>query len=373
MAQEILKKKSFPRVLKLASLLFFILFLFTLYFGSVKLLNINLTSKITLLIVWTLWWPFLYITLLFFARAWCGFLCPLSLANEVGNKFRKGININVVKWSFVAYIIFFFVVFLEQTSGLFLSVNATLIFFSIFFITAFVFGILFSRWSFCRLVCPIGTLLGVFSRLSFIGLRTQREKCRVCKTRECLVGGVTVPCPMFNNVPALKSNKNCLLCLSCIKNCPYGSPSIKLVVPGKEVVDESNFSISESLFIVGLIGLTFILNTRGTQLLRKIVVLLGLNLKGSLLRFADFVLAVGLILFIFILVSYVTSKFLRINCNDGIKKFGYLYLPLVFSIMFFTIVFGFLAPYITGNVFIVALSIKSLNCSKSVVKILFGL
>jgi len=354
--RNLLKKESFPLGFRVISLLFFILLMFTLYFGSITSLTIDLTSKLSLLIVWTLWWPFLYVSLLFFSRAWCGFLCPLSLANEIGNTIHNGKSVNVLKWSFVAYIIFFFVVFIEQTSGLFLSANTTLIFFSAFFITAFVFGLLFSRWSFCRLICPIGTLLGVFSRLSFIGLRTQKEKCIICKTKDCLVGGKALRCPMSNNVPNTQSNKNCLLCVNCIKNCPYDSPDIKLLSPGKEIIDGVNFSISESLFIIGLIGLTFILNSNGVRLFRKIPEFLDLSLNGSLLRLADFVLAIGLIIIAFIILSYITSELLKINFGDGLKKFGYVYLPLTFSIMFLTIVFGFLAPYVKLNDLIIALS-----------------
>ncbi|MDP3917183.1 MAG: cupredoxin domain-containing protein [Nanoarchaeota archaeon] len=352
--QKILKKQPFPLVLRVVSLIFFILIMFALYFGSLKLLNINFESKTALIIIWTLWWPFLYITLLFLARAWCGFICPISLANETGNKIRKGRVINVVKWSFIAYIIFFFVVFLEQTSGLFLSVNTTLIFFGIFFIASFIFGLLFSRWSFCRLICPIGTLLGVFSRLSFIGLRTQKEKCQRCKTKECLTGGKAIPCPMNNNVPKIESNRNCLLCSNCIKNCPHDSPDIMFVQPGKEVIDEVNFSFSESLFIVSLIGLTFVLNSRGTQLFRKIGNLF--ELTGSLLRLMDFILAIGITLLIFVIITSITSKLIKINVKSGLKKFGYNYLPLAFSIMFFTIVFGFLSPYINLTNSMIAIS-----------------
>ncbi|MEK6857029.1 MAG: cupredoxin domain-containing protein, partial [Nanoarchaeota archaeon] len=38
-------------------------------------------------------------------------------------------------------------------------------------------------------------------------------------------------------------------------------------------------------------------------------------------------------------------KIFRIDLTTSLKKTGYIYLPLTFSIMFFTIVFGFLSPY----------------------------
>ncbi len=351
---QLFKKRPIPLFFRITSLLFLLVLMLALYWGTIEVLH--LTDNIAMFFIWTLWWPFLYLTLLFIARAWCGFLCPLSLANELGNKVRKGKIPNIIKWGFVAYIIFFIVVFAEQASGLFLSANITILFFTIFFGTAFIFGLLFSRWGFCRLACPIGTLLGVFSRLSFIGLRTQEEKCKICKTRECMTGGKTAPCPMLNNIANIKSNKNCLLCTKCIKNCPYDSPKIKFVMPGKEIVDEVTFTMPESLFIIALIGMTFTLNTRGTEIFRSVLGFIGLELRGSLLRFADFAIAIGLSLLFFAVLAYLTSKVTGIGSKAGLKKSGYIYLPLAFFILFFTILFGFLGPHLKINPAAIAFS-----------------
>jgi len=47
---------------------------------SVSVFGISITDSIPLLIVWTLWWPLLYLLLIPAGRAWCGFLCPVGLA-----------------------------------------------------------------------------------------------------------------------------------------------------------------------------------------------------------------------------------------------------------------------------------------------------
>src|SRR3989344_4846060 len=160
--QKALKNRLFPIILRIATLVFFIFLIATLYLGSIQVLNIEFTSYWALFVVWTLWWPFLYVSLLFFSRIWCGFLCPIGLANEAGEKIRKGKTINIYKWGFIAYVLFFFIVLSEQISGLFISEKITLVFFALFFLAASIFGILLARWSFCMLACPIGTLLGVF-------------------------------------------------------------------------------------------------------------------------------------------------------------------------------------------------------------------
>ncbi|PIN80205.1 hypothetical protein COV11_04435 [Candidatus Woesearchaeota archaeon CG10_big_fil_rev_8_21_14_0_10_30_7] len=346
LTQKLLKKQWFPNSLRILTLLFFIFLILVLYYEVIKLFNNYFTSYWALFIIWTLWWPFLYISVLFFSRVWCGFLCPLGLANEYGDKLRKGKTINMNKWSFLPFVLFFVIVFLEQISGLFLSNTVTLIFFILFFSTAFIFGLLFTRWSFCKYICPIGVLLGVFSRLSFLGLRTQEEKCKVCTTRDCLTGTKAGFCPTFISVPFIKNNKDCLLCTRCIKNCPYDSPDLKLVKPGKEIIDKVNFSLNESLFIIAILGLTFTLNSRGVQFFRQLIFL---DLNGWLLRLLDFSLAIGLTIIIFTLLACFMG-----NLKDNLTKLGYSYLPLVFSIMFFAIVFGFLGPSIKLSVNFVA-------------------
>src|SRR3989344_1557809 len=127
---RILTKKYVPFVIRFFCLLVFLIFFLTLFYGSIRVLDLNLTSNIVMFILWTIWWPFLYLSLLFFARGWCGFLCPVSLANEAGNFLvgKKGRLLNFQQWGFFAYIAFFFIALWEQISGLFLSSKMSLIF-----------------------------------------------------------------------------------------------------------------------------------------------------------------------------------------------------------------------------------------------------
>ncbi|MBS3113375.1 4Fe-4S binding protein [Candidatus Woesearchaeota archaeon] len=175
MINKFLRKSWFPNITRIIGLIFFFYLSYLLFTST--------GSKIAMFIVWTLWWPMLYITLLFSARAWCGFLCPLSLVNQYGNKLRKGKTINFVKWEFIAYILFFLVIIFEQVSGMFLSTQITLIVFIFLFLLAFIMGLLFQRHSFCNIVCPIGAILGIFSRLSFIGVRVKKNICKTCRDK----------------------------------------------------------------------------------------------------------------------------------------------------------------------------------------------
>lgn len=337
---------SIPLATRIGGLLFFLFLLAAFLFGTIKIASYEFTSKTAMIIVWSLWWPFIYLTLFFIARMWCGFICPLSLVNQWGNRLHKGRTINYRRWAFLPFVLFFIVVYLEQTSGLFLSVPVTIVFFSLFFVIAFVMGVLFTRYSFCKIICPIGTLLGVFSRLSIIGVRTKKDICATCTEKSCLLGGKAQPCPMFNNVPAIASNKDCLMCMNCVKNCPHDSAHIAVVAPGKEILEKRNFTLSESYFIIALFGFAAVLTANGTILTRKILEAFHISLNGAVLRGADFLIAIGLFIVVFTLFGYVCAKIISVKPKKFLSEAGYIYLPTIFFILFFTIAFGFLQPWL---------------------------
>ncbi len=345
MFEHLLRKAWFPLILRVSTLAVFIGFLAALYAGSLTLPGATVSSATVMFLIWTLWWPLLYLSLPVAGRAWCGFLCPLSLASETGNDFRQGRAVNLARWGFLAYVLFFAVVFIEQVSGLFLSPVVTLAFLAGSFGLAFLMGMAWRRLSFCRLVCPIGTLLGVFSRLSPVGVRSDSGLCKACKTFECLKGTErAAPCPVYINVPTISSNKECLVCAYCIKSCPYGSARLVPLAPGREVSERRGFSLAESLFIIALLGLAALLTSNGTSLLRRLLALSGIGLTGASLRAADFILGLGLFLIAYACVTAVSGWRGTSTLRDRLAASGYAYLPLAYLIMSFLIVFGFLGP-----------------------------
>lgn len=78
----------------------------------------------------------------------------------------------------------------------------------------------------CRVLCPLGALLGLFSRFSLLTLEKDAEKCTQCGlcVRECQ--GAAYP------APGTDWNKSeCLLCLNCYSLCPENALTFKFRFP----------------------------------------------------------------------------------------------------------------------------------------------
>ena len=75
-------------------------------------------------------------------------------------------------------------------------------------LSAIIGGLLVSRF-FCRYLCPLGALLGIFNKISIFRLRRAKSLCKDCGKypRDCIA--YTVP-----------ETTDCLMCGECVQGCP---------------------------------------------------------------------------------------------------------------------------------------------------------
>lgn len=72
----------------------------------------------------------------------------------------------------------------------------------------------------CRYLCPTGALMGLFGRVSFLGIGRRPARCDRCASCEAA-------CPM--QVPILSlpwqrfNHQDCIACLECSDACPHGA------------------------------------------------------------------------------------------------------------------------------------------------------
>lgn len=66
---------------------------------------------------------------------------------------------------------------------------------------------------FCKYICPLGALYGIFNKYSFFRLEIDKDKCTGCKKCERV-------CPMNIRVTEDISNAECISCGKCASECP---------------------------------------------------------------------------------------------------------------------------------------------------------
>lgn len=85
----------------------------------------------------------------------------------------------------------------------------------------------FERRIWCRYLCPIGGMNGLFAKLSMTELRAREGVCTAeCTGYHCYKGGnieeppeglASPGCPLYVHPAYLKSNRDCVLCMEVSK------------------------------------------------------------------------------------------------------------------------------------------------------------
>ncbi|MBE0634457.1 4Fe-4S binding protein [Candidatus Bipolaricaulota bacterium] len=79
----------------------------------------------------------------------------------------------------------------------------------------------------CRYLCPMGALLSLFNRVSFLKLRLDKTRCSGCAV-------CTTECPMGIEPHYQYDNHNCIKCGRCVDSCHLGALSMEVSVKGSE-------------------------------------------------------------------------------------------------------------------------------------------
>jgi polyferredoxin len=113
---------------------------------------------------------------------------------------------------------------------------------------------------FCRLLCPLGALLGVFSRFSLVRINRDVHKCTDCNM--CLAR-----CEGAADPHAAVRVSECFSCMNCIDDCPEDALSFTMVgLDTKQVKLLPDISTRRMFFagVVGALGYPF-LKIHGTN------------------------------------------------------------------------------------------------------------
>ncbi len=185
-------------------------------------------------LIWTLWFPLVFLSVLVTGRSWCGVLCPMGAASE----WMNGIGLKRpvpawLRWEGTPIASFLIVTILGQTVGVRDYPSAILEVFGVTLLAALAIGYFYGQGqrkrAWCRHACPIGLLLGVFSRLGPVDLVPKRPE----------AGGDAYDtrglCPTMIDLRRKTESRHCVMCARCISPEKKGGLALRLRAPGAEI------------------------------------------------------------------------------------------------------------------------------------------
>jgi polyferredoxin len=211
------------------------------------------------------------LSLIFFRRGFCGWLCPFGIVQEFFGKITKKkitVPANIdKKLRYLKYFVLLMILILTAITGtlIFKTYDPFLNFFHfgkgvlwsvgeesalVGFVIAIIVVLLsvFIERAWCKYFCPLGAVMGLFSIFSFSKIKRDNTSCTNCKICD-------TKCPMglkTSNIDSMK-NVDCIDCMNCVNSCPSSSLSNQIF--GKKI-DPRIFVIGLILFITFALGLS---------------------------------------------------------------------------------------------------------------------
>ena len=216
---------------------------------------------------WAWWWPLILLSYPLVGRLWCA-ICPFMVWGQIAQKLtpwrkKSWPHGDMDRWGAPVLAAGFAVILLwEEVWNL--ENTAWLSSCLLLLITAgaVVGSLLFEKRFWCRYLCPVGGMNGLFAKLSILELRAESGTCSgSCSSYACFKGGAadgegleTNGCPLGSHPAHLSDNRNCVLCMSCVQACPNRSPQLRLRPPAADLQPVMHTPSAERGLILVLAG-----------------------------------------------------------------------------------------------------------------------
>ena len=235
----------------------------------------NRQENFTLNLFWAWWWPVMLLAFPFVGRLWCA-VCPFMIYGEVTQnlslwlwprQLKRWPRQSAEKWGGWFLFGLFALIFLwEELWDLENTAYLSACLLLLITAGAMIFSAIFERRFWCRYLCPIGGMNGLFAKLSMTELRAQQGTCSAeCTTYQCYKGGSqkgeglkTGGCPLYSHPAQLNDNRDCVLCMTCLKACPHRSVELNLRPPGIELWTSHSPRSYEAALLLLLLGGVFL-------------------------------------------------------------------------------------------------------------------
>ncbi len=258
----LVRRRVYPEGAQAVVLAVFVLMMTALALGS-SLPHRNLGS----VYLWILWWPLVPFLLFFTARSWCA-VCPIATLGDLVQRIPGLGRRRTPRWLAVGGIwaiegIFLAVTWFDRSVGLVSSVRLT--FTALLLLTglALTVSAVYRRRTFCRHLCFFGALAGNYSMASVVELRPHTPTCRGCAREACLrdeAASLPDACPMLQRPRALAENRECNLCLKCLRTCERRSLALRVRDPLRELASVRNPHLAVAGLAAVLVGVVAVQN-----------------------------------------------------------------------------------------------------------------
>lgn len=228
----------YPFLVRAFTVLVFGFIFYSLFFGSR-----GSGENVGNILVLSVWWPSLFLLSFFSARSWCA-ICPIGAVSGFIQRFfslqRKLPQILKRTELWLPAFLFVIILWVERiTRAREFPLPTAFVLLSIT-LGAVIFSLIFERKVWCRYVCALGNMCGIYAMASILEVRANTNVCiNECRTHECFKGAKTYGCPMFRHPLFLEENQSCRVCTYCVQNCPYRSVQLNLRPPGQEIWTQS--------------------------------------------------------------------------------------------------------------------------------------
>ncbi len=292
---------------------------------------------------WAWWWMLILISFPFVGRLWCS-ICPFMIYGELAQKISLWLyprklqpwaRQSAEKWGgWFLFGMFSLILLWEELWNLENTAYLSGCLLLLITAGAVIFSVLFERRFWCRYLCPIGGMNGLFAKLSMVELRAQQGICSAtCTTYQCYKGGPqkgegmeTGGCPIYSHPAQLQDNRDCVLCMTCLKACPHRSVELNLRPPGIELWTTHHPTYAEVCLLFLLFGAVFL------HRLPEIEQQLGVNLHLN--RFSNHTIVSILALMLPGTIALLFHQVLRLfnRRSRPFLELAYGYLPLVLGV-----------------------------------------
>jgi polyferredoxin len=276
-------------------------------------------------VIWCVWWPFVVLSLLGVGRVWCGLFCPEGALAAFATRFSANRPIpKWMRWGGIPLVAFVGITIIGQVFEVDERPIPQLVILGSSTLAAILVGLIYARrvWTWCRYLCPVSLLFGVFSRLGAMHFHVDHERLDAWSSSSA-DARMKDPCPVQIHLPAMSTNRSCVMCFRCAGW--HDAIHLDFRRPGKELL---HINTSEPLFweviflFGGSIGLPLgvfyaeLLNLEG---LRLVALLLGCTLLSTAMLSLLTAISTGVVR------PRLSS---RRDTRERFTCVGYLYTPL---------------------------------------------